>query len=131
MIECKTCNKKMERKSPTHEYCEDCQKERSVVIRREWKKKWYAQNKEKHYETWKKSVSPEGRRKRQKEYSLNHPEKIKAQIIAQIIPLKEKCEICGSKENLQRHHWRYDKLLMVNTLCAFCHTTQHRRLITA
>jgi hypothetical protein len=31
----------------------------------------------------------------------------------------------GATENLQRHHWRYDKPLMVNTLCSTCHKIQH------
>jgi hypothetical protein len=41
------------------------------------------------------------------------------------IPLKENCEICHSTEHLQRHHWRYDKPLLVNTLCKECHDIQH------
>ena len=34
-----------------------------------------------------------------------------------LVPLKTYCEICDSEENLQRHHWNYDKPLLVNTLC--------------
>lgn len=41
------------------------------------------------------------------------------------IPLKPACEICGSTDGLQRHHWRYDKPLLVNTLCKTCHEIQH------
>ena len=41
------------------------------------------------------------------------------------IKLKPNCEICNSTNDLQRHHWRYDKPLMVNTLCKECHTIQH------
>ena len=41
------------------------------------------------------------------------------------IQLKPECEICGSIEKLQRHHWRYDKPLLVNTLCKTCHSIQH------
>lgn len=35
------------------------------------------------------------------------------------------CEICNSQNNLTKHHWRYDKPLMVNTLCKECHDIQH------
>jgi hypothetical protein len=66
----------------------------------------------------------------QQRYSKNHPEKIKAQQQASYkIDLKEKCEICCSKDKLERHHWRYDKPLLVNTLCNFCHNVQHKSII--
>jgi hypothetical protein len=54
-----------------------------------------------------------------------HPEKIIARNKARPIPLKNSCEICGSKEKLTKHHWRYDKPLLVNTLCKECHDIQH------
>jgi hypothetical protein len=41
------------------------------------------------------------------------------------VPINPFCEICHSTENLQRHHWRYDKPLLVNTLCKECHDIQH------
>jgi hypothetical protein len=41
------------------------------------------------------------------------------------IELKPACEICGETEGLERHHWRYDKPLLVNTLCRTCHKIQH------
>jgi ribosome-binding protein aMBF1 (putative translation factor) len=41
------------------------------------------------------------------------------------IPIKMNCEICGSKKNLQKHHWNYEKPLLVNTLCQTCHEIQH------
>jgi hypothetical protein len=41
------------------------------------------------------------------------------------IPLKSSCQICGSKKNLQRHHWNYSKPNLVNTLCINCHNAQH------
>jgi hypothetical protein len=45
------------------------------------------------------------------------------------VPLKDNCEICNSTEKLQRHHWRYDKPLLVNTICSYCHDVQHGRII--
>lgn len=41
------------------------------------------------------------------------------------VPMESKCQICGSTNNLQRHHWRYDKPLLVATLCKQCHAIQH------
>jgi hypothetical protein len=41
------------------------------------------------------------------------------------VELKPCCEICGSTINLQRHHWNYNKPLLVNTLCKECHDIQH------
>jgi hypothetical protein len=43
------------------------------------------------------------------------------------ISLKPSYEICQSTNNLQKHHWRYDKPLMVNTLCKQCHEIQHSK----
>ncbi len=69
------------------------------------------------------------RRRRQKRYALNNPEKIIAQSKAKKIKIKNKCEICGSKKRLQRHHWRYDKPLIINTLCGYCHNVQHNQVL--
>jgi hypothetical protein len=44
---------------------------------------------------------------------------------ARKINLKNSCEICNSTHKLERHHWNYDKPLMVNTLCQTCHEIQH------
>lgn len=43
------------------------------------------------------------------------------------IPIHSDCDICQSTQNLQRHHWRYDKPLLVNTLCSTCHGIQHQK----
>jgi hypothetical protein len=61
-----------------------------------------------------------------KQQRLKYPERYSARNQAKRnIPLKESCEICGSKDNLQRHHWNYNKPLMVSTLCITCHMIQH------
>jgi hypothetical protein len=57
-------------------------------------------------------------------YSKNK-EKEMARTIAHIIPLKCQCEICGSTTRLERHHWRYDNAILINTLCRNCHEIQH------
>ena len=52
--------------------------------------------------------------------------KLRAKNMARInIPLKSSCEICESTDNLQKHHWDYNKPLLVNTLCSTCHKIQH------
>lgn len=37
------------------------------------------------------------------------------------------CEICGSNQRLERHHWRYDKPRLINILCKECHKIQHHK----
>ena len=59
-------------------------------------------------------------------WKKNNKEKVNARNMAErLVKLKSACEICSSKERLQRHHWNYKKPLMVNTLCSDCHTIQH------
>lgn len=41
------------------------------------------------------------------------------------VPLKRTCEICGTMENLQRHHPDYSKPLEVVTVCGSCHMRIH------
>lgn len=40
---------------------------------------------------------------------------------------KKECAICQSKEDLQRHHWNYEKPYKTkfNVLCKTCHEIQH------
>ena len=78
----------------------------------------------KHYDKNKKEIM-----RKQKIYVETHEnvheiKKIR-RATAHKIPLKSSCEICNSINNLQRHHWRYDKPLLVNTLCKSCHQIQH------
>lgn len=55
-------------------------------------------------------------------YYKRHSKRVKARNQARYyIPLKNKCEICGSTENLQRHHPDYSKSLQVMTVCKKCH----------
>lgn len=51
--------------------------------------------------------------------------KLRAKNMARKIELNKSCDICNSTENLQRHHWDYNKPLLVNTLCSTCHKIQH------
>jgi hypothetical protein len=70
----------------------------------------------------------EVQKKYKDKYYANNYDKIDARNKAErLIKLDKSCNICGSEDNLQRHHWRYDKPLLVNTLCLFCHDVQHGR----
>jgi hypothetical protein len=40
----------------------------------------------------------------------------------------QKCEICGSDQNVERHHWNYDYPLDVNQWCQTCHAQKHAEL---
>jgi len=40
-----------------------------------------------------------------------------------------KCEECGSKENLCRHHSDYSKPLEVTILCRSCHQNWHKQFL--
>lgn len=60
-------------------------------------------------------------------YRINYPEKVIAHQLAQSIKLEDSCGICKSNLHLERHHWRYDKPLLVPTLCNECHSIQHMK----
>lgn len=59
----------------------------------------------------------------------NNKDRWFARMDAQKIPLKDKCENCGSTEKLERHHPDYSKPLEVQTLCINCHKKIHRKPI--
>ena len=66
--------------------------------------------------------NPDKIKKADRKWVTTYPYKKRAQLIAtRLIPLKESCEICGVKNNLQRHHKDYGKPLEVLTLCHDCH----------
>jgi hypothetical protein len=63
---------------------------------------------------------------RQKE---KFPEKYKARILSQRIPLKP-CEVCGSTTNIHRHHEDYSKPMDVTFLCVKHHNERHVEIRT-
>lgn len=64
--------------------------------------------------------------KKQKEYYSKNKIKVKAQSLAnKNVMLNDNCDICNSMGKLERHHWNYNKPLLVNTLCKTCHEIQH------
>jgi hypothetical protein len=44
------------------------------------------------------------------------------------VPLKDKCELCGSTNYLERHHPDYNKPDEALTLCRTCHARQRAKL---
>lgn len=61
-----------------------------------------------------------------RKWAKRYPEKVRAQRLARrAVPLKDRCEICGSSERLHRHHPDYSKPLDVITVCQPCHEKVH------
>lgn len=80
--------------------------------------KYYKQDYKKH-----KEAHSRWRKKNKQQVKANH-------LAYQHSPLNNVCDICGAKieeVKLTRHHWRYDKPLLVNTLCKTCHKIQHTK----
>ena len=91
-------------------------------------RKWGQKNREKIKEYYERHKL--GYVVRRKQYRKEHPEKDKAHHNAhRDIPLKAKCERCGSTENLERHHPDYSKPNLVITLCSSCHKAVHKELL--
>lgn len=117
-------------KEEIKEYTQKYYKHNMEKIKK-YQQQWHQENKEKELtrsKKWKEENIERFRElksKAQKKYYKKYPLKVKAVAMAKQVPLKSSCEICNSKEKLERHHWRYDKPLIVNTLCNDCHRIQH------
>jgi len=113
IINCSKCEKEIIKTGGMKKYCDKCRK----IVDVEKVRKYEGKNPKKMRE-WQKTNAKNQRDK--------FPKKIFARSQANIhIELKPCCEICKSTNNLQRHHWNYDKPLLVNTLCSTCHQIQH------
>ncbi|KKN03016.1 hypothetical protein LCGC14_1111920 [marine sediment metagenome] len=139
---CVICKERMKIHTPNKRYCNECRKihdkdmaryryendenhKRKVIARN---LKWTKENKErvlKYQAQWKRG-NKERVLKYQAKWKRENKETVNARNMAsRHIELEPECEICGSTKNLQRHHWRYDQPLKVNTLCSYCHNIQH------
>lgn len=112
--------------SKGNRYCKECHKK----YKNEWldrgdnrtkehirQKIWVDNNKELYM-----SIHRNGTKK----YYEKNPEIQTAHTIAskyRLSLIKECCEVCGSKENLELHHPDYSKPLEVITLCRKCHVS--------
>jgi len=100
----------------------------------EWKRKHRATNK-RYKQRHREKRRAEKRRyyqrhreeilRKSKEKAQSNRKVINAQRIAERIPLKESCEECGSKDQLERHHPDYSKPKEFVTLCRRCHQAKH------
>lgn len=150
---CERCNKEMIIRTTQKKYCNDCKKIQINFYKKIWLinpknkakhkisvKNWQLKNKEKIkiYQEKNKynhslSVKKWDENNRdiknniQKRYAKNNPLKILAHTLSQKIEKKPYCEICDSKYKLEKHHWNYNKPLLINTLCKECHTIQHTK----
>lgn len=67
-------------------------------------------------------TNPKPFREKAKKFYRKNPDKVIAGYIARkYLKPKDKCEICGSTENLSMHHPDYNNPLEVVTLCGSCH----------
>ena len=104
--------------------------ERAKEYKHQYDIQWYSKNREKCLESVKKwaKTHPEMKRENMKRYYKNHPERYIAMCKAErnIKLDNKKCEFCGDKKDLHRHHLDYSKPLDVIILCRNCHRLIHK-----
>jgi hypothetical protein len=133
---CENCSKEFLTFISRQRFC--CYECRKIAIKpkeAETDRKYYLKNKDKikshslkrYYNNRQKILKYQIERLNKIKKDVNHPEhnKYLARHNYNTRVIKEKCEICGSKENLERHHWRYDKPRLISILCKSCHHIQH------
>ncbi len=64
-------------------------------------------------------------KKERADYRKSHRKQLRAEEQGRSIPLSDSCLLCGSKENLIRHHPDYDEPLQIVTVCRVCHAHVH------
>jgi len=152
---CENCKKECERKSNNQKYCKKCSYLKRLERNREYDRKRSKSNHRKNWTIQYYNKIREKKRKRDREYYQKNKEKLKKyyeeyrkknkeKILMRTYAFKflkglkgNKCENCGSNENLQLHHKEYTQLnkkefreedvkkLML--LCAKCHRFLHQR----
>jgi hypothetical protein len=121
IVKCKYCKKEFLQKCSHHKYCcKNCKWNEKYYLNRSSKIKrnlnYYYKNKDKVLKRQKLRLKRLSKDKNSKYYIRhNLTPKIK----------KRYCEICGSTERLQRHHWNYNKPKLISILCKSCHHIQH------
>jgi hypothetical protein len=68
-------------------------------------------------------------KKRKSNYYDEDPIKYHCRIASQRLPMKDKCEECGSTEKLERHHPDHSRPKEFKTLCHKCHNALRRKTI--
>lgn len=132
-MDCMKCGDQIIKQVNNMKYCKEC---RIIVTKEMMKenhiKRW--ENKEHRIKTLEYNKKWKGNNKdkvslHEKKRRLNSSEEIKNKVrareIVRKLPIGKECGICKSTENLQKHHWRYDKPELFSTLCSYCHKVQH------
>lgn len=104
-------------------YCKECEKAR--------KKIWYRGNLKEHRHKraeWQ-TKNMALHTKHVEAYEARHPERKDARIKARPIPMPDKCDKCGSRGQICKHHPDYSKPKDVKFLCLDCHKKEHNRTI--
>lgn len=119
---CSECGETFKPNTNIAKYCSlTCQNINRRKRKSEWIRKYnleYSRKNPIKTKEWKSKYS--------KKWIMENPERYNAGIKARNkTKLKDSCEICSSRNNLERHHWDYKKPLSVNTLCKSCHKIQH------
>jgi hypothetical protein len=97
------------------------------------KKEFYKENKKEILDRVKQyQIKPEAKQKRAdyyhnvEKYNSNFRMKNKVRSLSKIRVKKgDKCDKCGSKQNLELHHPDYNEPYFVMTLCRTCHCKEH------
>ena len=128
---CFDCHKDYEWKNIAKIRCNDCQKihhkknmqtyHKKRYEDKEYRDKFQERNNKWRDENRQKVYDKDKERRKSPESKI----KLRSRELARSIPMGKECGICKSTKNLQKHHWRYDKPLLVSTLCSECHTIQH------
>ncbi len=107
-------------------------KEQWVKYREDFSKKYpsyyaeYRQNHREEIKAWNRNHS-KYYNDYQRSYKKNNPKIVNAQNVAeQNCSLAQYCELCGSTENLERHHPDYAEPKIIVTVCVSCHRWTHK-----
>ena len=73
------------------------------------------------------NLSKEDSNRISRDYNRKYPEKLKARNLVKKIKIPENqlCQICHEEPAKIKHHWRYDRPLMINFLGKSCHHIIH------
>jgi len=120
MYKCSKCKKKTDKSG----YCKDCA--------RSYKREWTRENTDKRRESKRKWKEKPGTKELEREYRRKYREKNKDKTKVQNYAykrreklVKESCEVCGDRDDLQMHHPDYNKPDWVITLCPDHHKEIH------
>ena len=114
---CRRCKKHFLKNCKSHFHCEECAKEITRERNRIYdRKRRQSQHRKDWEKNWRATIGKE--KKAIRDYSYQKYWK-------ELIEEKQCCEICGSKENLEMHHVKYEKSKDMQLVCKTCHLNIH------